>query len=65
MSEMTRCNFCRLQSIQKEADEKGLKVTIIHGDVYMHPKDFEAGKLNPDSKFWQAWFMELSTHCVC
>jgi len=44
MSELTRCNYCSLQTIRKEAKKKKLKVTILAGwhggmDVYMHPKN--------------------------
>jgi len=44
MSELTRCNYCSLRIIRKEAKEKKLKVTLLAGwhggiDAYMHPKN--------------------------
>lgn len=75
MSELTQCNSCSLKGIKSDARKKGAKVTILNdGDfglggvnVYTHPKEIKIAKLSKSAreKYFKAWFMELTTHCIC
>ena len=67
MSEMTRCNYCTLQSIKRQAKEDGKLVTQIGQDVYVHPRKVNIKIMTPKGrkKYFAAWFMELTTSCSC
>ena len=74
MSDLTICNYCRLQAMRRRAKEDGKKITIRGGnpeqglpagiDIFVHPKTFK----NEDRfqiQYKVAWFMELTEGCVC
>ena len=60
MSELTQCNYCRLQEMKKV----GFRVYVMRGkdggyDIYRVPK----GK-KLDEKYRIAWMLEIPDHCV-
>jgi len=74
MSDLTICNFCRLQGYRRQAKENNKKVSVRTGTpyknlpagiaIYIHPKELK----NEDrfqKQFHVAWFMELTDRCVC
>lgn len=69
MSELTQCNYCSLQEIQRRAKREGKFVTrradtkyALGGfNVYVYPR----GVPIDHDKHFVAWFMELTDHCVC
>jgi len=80
MSELTRCNYCRLQDIKRMAKEQGSRVYVrpsnfcpkynIGGyDIFMVPKgeklDTSVDKDGNHGWQWVAWMMEIPDHCVC
>ena len=71
MSELTQCNFCSLRTIERKAKAAKKQVSTIynkeHGgmDVFVHPKKVKISQENKPKEYFVAWFMELSTHCVC
>ena len=66
MSELTICNYCTLQKYKKEI-KPGYKLSIIGNDVYIHPESIEYKDMTfaERDRYWQAWLMEISDHCVC
>lgn len=63
MSELTRCNYCTLRDIKRNAKIHGEVVTVRPAkgggiEVATHKPDED-----PDS--FSVWFMELTDHCVC
>lgn len=77
MSELTQCNFCRLQGIRERAKSSGEKVTVLNDarwglggvNVYVHPKSVNIRKLGEEGSdrkvFWKGWMMELGKKCEC
>lgn len=77
MSELTKCNFCDLTRIKEEAKENKEVVTVVPSkgkigslggvEVYVHPRDvFIEGLTKSQAKrYWVAWMMEVTDHCVC
>ena len=80
MSELTQCNFCSLKEIKRRAKKEGLRVTKLRNnkyggiDIFVIPKDIAITPIldslkQPASlehkKYFQAWFMKLTSHCVC
>jgi hypothetical protein len=78
MSELTSCNFCKLNRIRRDAKAKGLKVTVLNdarwgmggSNVYVHPKEIKIEKLSggengPRSEFRFSWMMEIPNGCRC
>lgn len=74
MSELTTCNFCNLRWFQSRAKSQGKEITLLRESggnaVYMHPKDvdvrtLEGGKDGERARYWKAWLMEITDHCVC
>jgi hypothetical protein len=67
MSELTQCNYCTLQRIQKCAERENQQVTILGQNCYVHPKDVNISELNEELKerYFVAWFMELTKGCAC
>lgn len=60
MSELTRCNYCTLQSIRERANAKGQSVAVIQATL-----NFEDWiEVEVDGKRVVS-FKELSDHCVC
>lgn len=73
MSELTRCNFCTLQSIRRYQKGTGAKVRQISRGgwitIYVVPKGKKLNTKrkvdgNPSEQF-VASFMELTSFCVC
>ena len=67
MSELTRCNYCTLQSIRRRAERENQQVTILAQNCYVHSKDVNISELNEESReqYFVAWFMELTEGCAC
>lgn len=72
MGELTPCNHCSLNGIKWRAKQKGLKVTVRSEDggtmVYVHPPEVTEFPRRPDgepSKYFVAWLMGVTDHCVC
>jgi hypothetical protein len=78
MSELTRCNYCSLEQIKRDAKAEGKSVTVLSDakwgmgglNVYVHPKtvDVRALKGGEDGerkKYHVSWFMKLSSSCAC
>ena len=47
MSSLTRCNYCDMKALRKEAKESGMVVSVRQStflggkDVWVHPKDYK------------------------
>ena len=74
MSELTTCNYCNLKRMEEDAKAEGNKVTLIPSkskmggsEVYVHPRSINIKKFNRGQlqRFWVAWMMEITDHCVC
>jgi hypothetical protein len=77
MSELTPCNYCNLAGIKHEAKLKKQKVTIVPSkgkvgslggvEVYVHPRGvfIEALTMSQAKRYWVAWMMKITDHCVC
>ena len=78
MSELTSCNYCRLQRIKARAKKEGTNVTLLDDakwgmggvNVYIHPKevkikDISGGEDGDRKKYFACWFMALGDHCEC
>lgn len=78
MSELTKCNYCNMLYFKKTAANVNKRVVTRPGtgqlgglDVYVLP----SGTTLPEGeiaegdefhkKYWVAWLMKLSDHCVC
>ena len=73
MSDLTICNYCRLQGIRRRAKESGKKVATKAGgfpefptgtSVFRHPKEVK-DKNRFQEQYRVAWFMELTGGCAC
>jgi hypothetical protein len=69
MSELTTCNYCKLQSIRRDAKKKKKRVVMKsagfnHGlggyNVYLLDKGQK-----PNDKNFISWFMMITGVCVC
>jgi hypothetical protein len=67
MSELTPCNYCSLKVIKKEAGLRGHVITHRGQDIYVHPLGVDITHLSEKErdKYWRAWMMEITDHCVC
>lgn len=78
MSSFTRCNFCSLKIIRKDAKAKNMKVTLMHDakwgmggtNVYVHPPDVDirslpGGEEGERKKYRWTWMMGIGDHCSC
>lgn len=72
MSELTRCNYCTLKILERDAKKYGTVITKLKGwrggtDVFMHPENVDIETLSREErdKYFCVWLMEISTHCVC
>jgi hypothetical protein len=75
MSELTRCNYCDLRSIERGAKQDDMVITKLVGwkggiDVFVHPSGAEItkksqGDNHPHQKWFRAWFMSITDHCCC
>jgi len=70
MSELTPCNYCTLRRIKRRAEGNDMIVTLLNGDVYVHPssvviKELSGGEDGEREQYWRTWFMGLTDHCVC
>lgn len=74
MSELTTCNHCNLERIRRDAKKAGHRVTLEGStwgmggvEVYVHPKalNFRTFNKNMKRRYWVAWMMEVTEHCVC
>ena len=59
MSELTPCNHCSLVAITADAEARGATV-----ETHVEPGGWIAVKVS-DRDEPVAWFMALTTHCVC
>lgn len=67
MSRFTSCNHCDLERLKKKAQELDMKLTVIHNNVFVYPKDVDFDKLDPKERdqYFRMWFMSITDHCVC
>lgn len=76
MSELTSCNYCNLKRIKDRAKKDGLEVTLLKDrkyggiNVYVHPSTvvidcMPGGENGEREKYYRAWLMALTDHCVC
>jgi hypothetical protein len=71
--DMSKCNFCTLETIRKHAAFKGKdwRVTVIQDasgvDVYMHDKHIVIEELSGYARLNHhiVWFESLTSTCVC
>lgn len=68
MSSLTRCNYCDLRSIRKDASRKKQEVTVREStsdlggiDVFVHPPN----EAIDEEKHFAAWFGALTDYCCC
>ncbi len=60
MSELTKCNYCSLKSMEWAANQRGVKLIIGPRDENdMIPVRYS------DKEKPSAWFLALTDHCVC
>ena len=77
MSELTTCNFCSLKDMKRNMPP-GHRLVKRHNatwgmggiNIYVVPLDVEVPQVVVDGDefhkaYWNRWFMELSTRCVC
>lgn len=76
MSSITKCNYCKLRTLRRRAKASGEKIVLVGNTAYRIPqrmskRDFLKLPVGtPDnrvgrSKYWVAWFMEITNHCCC
>ena len=76
MSELTRCNYCVLQSIKAHAKQEGKKVMLKSSafkggiDVFVLPLGVDLPHdtgMGSDARdeYFRAWLMEVTEECVC
>ena len=77
MSELTQCNYCRLQETRARAKAKRMEVTLLDDlgvmgglNVYVHPatvkiRELSGGEDGERKQFSVGWFMELTDYCCC
>jgi len=79
MSELTRCNYCKLKSLKQNAKAKGMKVTKRSSnfwggiDIYIHPKDIKippgyvhvADSEEGADQYFVMWCKEIGQFCEC
>lgn len=69
MSELTQCNYCRLQSIQRDAKRKGKRVIMAQAGYNKglggHNVHVVGKGEQPNEKNKVCWFMMVSGVCVC
>jgi hypothetical protein len=67
MSELTKCNYCKLLIIIKNASREGKVARVMNGNVYVLYPHETLDTRSPDdgNTQWVAWMMEIPDHCVC
>lgn len=76
MSYLTRCNYCKYQSLLARAKREGQEVTKMKDPfdiftygvkVYMHPPEVDIKTLSAqDAEMYNhGWYAALSDHCCC
>ncbi len=67
MSELTSCNYCNLKALKRNTKENEILVRLNGNEFYRHPKIVDFKKLSDKEKqkYWIAWMMEITDHCVC
>ena len=69
MSELTKCNYCSLQAIKRDAKKKGLKVVIVPSKVMSTLGGVEVHIVKLGDKLskenWVSWMMKVTDSCVC
>lgn len=75
MSELTECNYCRLQHMKALAATKGVEVVVRQERMDGRTKDLKGNTLEYSDVWtsarysWEekpsAWFRVLTAHCVC
>ena len=72
MSDLTSCNFCKLQGMKRDAAKKGKRVMVV--PVNPLKDQFRMGGVNvyvvgrrekPNEKNWVSWMMQITAMCVC
>jgi tRNA A37 methylthiotransferase MiaB len=69
MSENTTCNFCRLESIRRDAKKQNKKVVIVPsdkmGDMGGSEVYLMSNGAKSKTKKWVCWFMAIPERCEC
>lgn len=69
MSELTECNYCRLESIRRDAKKKKKRVVIVPAGFNITLGGHNIHLLNkgekPTEKNKACWFMAITGVCVC
>lgn len=71
MSEYTTCNYCKLQSIRRDAKIKRKRIVIVSAGFNRGLGGFDIYRLSnkgekPDKKKnWVCWFMVIGEVCGC
>ena len=69
MSERTKCNYCSLQAINRDAKKKDLKVVIVPSTKMSTLGGVEVYTLKlgekPSKNNWRCWLMKVTDSCVC
>ena len=69
MSDLTSCNFCKMQGIERDAKRNGKKVVKIPSAKMQHLGGWEIHVIKKgevlSGKNWICWMMEITDHCMC
>lgn len=63
MSELTRCNYCNVQSYKAKAKERGVELILVHHSFGEWRGWWSARFSNEDEPF--SYMMEITRDCVC
>jgi len=73
MSELTLCNYCRMQSIERDAKKQGKRIVKIPSErcnifggreVRWEVHSIKKNEVL-SGKNWICWMWEITDHCVC
>jgi hypothetical protein len=70
MSEYTTCNYCKLQSIRRDAKKQKKRIVIKPAGFNMGLGGFNVYRLSdrndkPTEKNKVCWFMAITERCMC
>jgi hypothetical protein len=64
VSELTLCNYCKLQLINEEAKARGATVTVKAEQLLSTMEPWLAVRIS-DRHHVECWMMELTPECSC